>query len=108
MKSNLHLNGCEPIRSWKYCRKSPFEATIVELCAGQTRFSSEFSGQLYNGFFLLPFSPASLTEFCSFCYGLKDLFPLIDDLVVLDRSKRMISQAVEGTWVVAAVQRRTG
>ena len=50
----------QPIRSWKYCRKSPFEATIVELCSGQTRFSSEFSGQLYNVFFFLPFSPASL------------------------------------------------
>ena len=39
----------QPIRSRKYCRKSPFEATIVELCSGQTRFSSEFfSGQLDN------------------------------------------------------------
>ena len=63
----------QPIRSWKYCRKSPFEATIVELCSSQTRFS------------------------------------LIDDLivVVLDRSKLMMSQAVDGTWAVAAVQRRT-
>ena len=99
----------QPIRSWKYCRKSPFEATIVELFSGQTRFSSEFSGQLYNILFWL-FSPASLTELCSFCYGLKDLFPLIDNLivVVLDRSKLMMSQAVEGTWAVAGVQRRTG
>ena len=56
IKSNLQLNGCEPIRSWKYCRKSPFEATIVELCSGQTRFSSEFSGQLYNVFFFAFFS----------------------------------------------------
>ena len=102
----------QPIRSWKYCRKSPFEATIVELCSGQTRFSSEFSGQLYNVvvFFFLPFSPASLTELCSVCYGLKDLSPMMDDLiaVVLDRSKLMMSQAVDGTWAVAAVQRRTG
>ena len=46
----------QPIRSWKYCRKSPVEATIVELCSGQTRFSSEFSGQLYNVFFFAFFS----------------------------------------------------
>ena len=47
----------QPIRSWKYCRKSPFEATIVELCSGQTRlFPSEFSGQLYNVFFFSFFS----------------------------------------------------
>ena len=34
----------------------------------------------------LPFSPVSLTELCSFCYGLKDLFPLHKsvDKVVLD------------------------
>ena len=62
----------------------------------------------FTMFYFLPFSPASLTEFCSFCYGLKDLFPLIDDLVALDRSKPMMSQAVEGTWAVAVVQRRTG
>ena len=61
-------------------------------------------------FFFLPFSPASLTELCSFRYGLKDLLPLIDNLivVVLDRSKLMLSQAVDGTWAVAAAQRRTG
>ena len=100
----------QPIRSWKYCRKSPFEATIVELFSGQTRFSSEFSGQHYNAFFFWLFSPASLTELCPFCYGLKDLFPMIDGLivVVLDRSKLMMSQAVEGTWAVAGVQWRTG
>ena len=34
----------------------------------------------------LPFSPASLTELCSFCYGLKDLFILhtLEDKVVLE------------------------
>ena len=49
--------------------------------------------------FFSPFSPVSLTELCSFCYGLKDLFPMIDDLIVvaLDRSKLMMSQAVEET-----------
>ena len=88
----------QPIRSWKYCRKSPFEATIVELFSGQTRFSSEFPVNSTR-FFFLPFSPVSLTELCSFCYGLKDLFPMIDDLIVvaLDRSKLMMSQAVEET-----------
>ena len=35
---------------------------------------------------------------------------MIDELIVvaLDRSKLMMSQAVEETWTVAAVQRRTG
>ena len=35
---------------------------------------------------------------------------MIDDLivVVLDPSKLMMSEAVEGTWAVAAVRRRTG
>ena len=34
----------------------------------------------------LPFSPVSLTELCSFWYGLKDLFTLhkLEDKVVLD------------------------
>ena len=34
-----------------------------------------------------PFSPVSLTELCSFWYGLKDLFTLhkLADKVVLDR-----------------------
>ena len=38
-----------------------------------------------HGFLLL--SPVSLTELCSFCYGLKDLFTLhkLADKVVLDR-----------------------
>ena len=38
-------------------------------------------------FFFLPFSPVSLTELCSFWYGLKDLFALhkLADKVVLDR-----------------------
>ena len=39
-----------------------------------TRFSWKFSGQYYM--FFLPFSPVSLTELCSFWYGLKDLFTL--------------------------------
>ena len=51
-----------------------------------TRFSLKFSGQCYI-FFFLPFSPVSLTELCSFWYGLKDLFALhkLADKVVLDR-----------------------
>ena len=46
---------------------------------------------MLNGF--LPFSPVSLTESCSFWYGLKDLFTLhkLVDKVVLT------SLAVEGT-----------
>ena len=50
-----------------------------------TRFSLKFSGQFYM-FFFLPFSPVSLTELCSFWYGLKDLFALhkLADKVVLD------------------------
>ena len=39
-----------------------------------TRFLSQFSGQRYTWCF--PLCPASLTESCSFSYGLKDLFPL--------------------------------
>ena len=34
----------------------------------------DFLGQCYM-FFFLPFSSVSLTELCSFWYGLKDLFP---------------------------------
>ena len=71
---------------------------VVELFSGQKRFSLEFSGQL-NTCFFFPFSPASLTELCPFFYGLKDLFPLINDLVVSDRSKLTMPQAVEGTWI---------
>ena len=39
---------------------------------------------MLHGF--LPFSPVSLTESCSFCCGLKDLFTLLKlaDKVVLD------------------------
>ena len=38
-------------------------------------FGGKFSGQCYmHGF--LPFSAVSLTELCSFWYGLKDLFTL--------------------------------
>ena len=45
----------------------------------------EIFGSMLQGFF--PFSPLSLTELCSFWYGLKDLFTLhkLADKVVLDR-----------------------
>ena len=48
----------------------------------------------------LPFSPVSLTELCSFWYGLKDLFTLhaLADKVALVH-RLMTSQAVEGTWI---------
>ena len=41
-------------------------------------------GSVLHGF--LPFSPVSLTELCSFRYGLKDLFTLhtLADKVVLE------------------------
>ena len=51
-------------------------------------------GEQWNKIFMeifrsgfLPLSPVSLTEFCSFWYGLKDLFTLhkLADKVVLDR-----------------------
>ena len=57
-----------------------------ELQAGSgTKFSWEISGLAYMVFFF--FSPASSTQSCSFCYSLKDLFPLhkLDDKVVLGR-----------------------
>ena len=45
----------------------------------------EIFRSMLHGF--LPFSPVSLTELCSFWYGLKDLFTLhkLADKVVLDR-----------------------
>ena len=45
----------------------------------------EISRSMLHGF--LPFSPVSLTELCSFWYGLKALFTLDKsaDKVVLDR-----------------------
>ena len=48
----------------------------------------------------LPFSPVSLTELCSFWYGLKDVFTLhaLADKVALVH-RLMTSQAVEGTWI---------
>ena len=56
-----------------------------------TRFSWKFSGQ-YVTWFFLPFSGVSLTETCSFWYGLKDLFTLhmllVADKVVFDHYKR--------------------
>ena len=57
----------------------------VEVGSG-TRFSWKSSGQCYM-FFFLPFSLVSLTELCSFWYGLKDVFTLhkLADKVVLDR-----------------------
>ena len=53
----------------------------VEVGSG-TRFSWKSSGQCY-----MVFLPFSLTELCSFWYGLKDLFTLhtLADKVVLDR-----------------------
>ena len=44
----------------------------------------------------LPFSWASLTELCSFWYGLKDFFLLhkLDEML-----KLIMSQAVEGMWI---------
>ena len=55
-----------------------------------TRFSWKFSGQCYMVF--LQFSGVSLTETCSFWYGLKDLFTLhkllVADKVVFDHYKR--------------------
>ena len=46
----------------------------------------EIFRSMSHGFFLL-LSPVSLTELCSFWYGLKDLFTLhkLVDKVVLDR-----------------------
>ena len=46
-------------------------------------FMEIFKSMLHG---LLPFSPVSLTESCSFWYGLKDLFTLykLADKVVLD------------------------
>ena len=46
-------------------------------------FMDIFKSMLHG---LLPFSPVSLTESCSFWYGLKDLFTLykLADKVVLD------------------------
>jgi len=50
-----------------------------------TRFTWRFTGQSCMVF--LPFSLVSLTELCSFRYGLKDLFTLhkLADKVGLDR-----------------------
>ena len=44
----------------------------------------EIFGGILHGF--LPFSPVSLTELCSFWYGLRDLFLLhkLADKVILD------------------------
>ena len=74
---------------------------IIEL--GGTSFSLEFSGQifmLFSCFFFVCFSlVCPLTVSCSFGFGLKDLFPLLQS----DRSQRcllslkMNSQAVHLT-----------
>ena len=49
------------------------------------RIFIEIFRSILHGFFW-PFSPVSLTELCSFWYGLKDLFALhkLADKVVLD------------------------
>ena len=55
---------------------------------------------MLHGF--LPFSLVSLTELCSFWYGLKDVFTLhklADKVVLDDKLKLMTSQAVERTWI---------
>ena len=58
-------------------------------------------GSMLHGF--LPFSPAYLTRSYSFWYGLKDLFTLheLADKVVLEPSKLITSQAVEGSWILS-------
>ena len=59
----------------------------------------EIFRSILQGF--LPFSPVSLTELCSFWYGLKDLFTLhkLVDKVVLDNKKTDdVIQAVGKTW----------
>ena len=55
---------------------------------GRWAMKQDFHGgfrSMLHGF--LPLSPVSLTELCSFWYGLKDLFTLhkLADKVVLDR-----------------------
>ena len=49
-----------------------------------------FRSMLHDGF--LPFSLVSLTELCSFWYGLKDLFTLhkLVDKVILDKQNWLI------------------
>ena len=58
----------------------------------------EIFRSMLHGF--LPLSPVSLTELCSFWYGLKDFFTLhkLADKVVLEL-KLMTSQRVERTWI---------
>ena len=63
---------------------------ILELGERKGRWATEqdFHGDfqaMLHGF--LPLSPVSLTELCSFWYGLKDFFTLhkLADKVVLDR-----------------------
>ena len=114
IKSNLHLNGCDEDSTHSLLEILP----KIAFCSYNSSAMFWSNKIIFIGIFgstlqcvsFFPFSPASLTELCSFCYGLKDLFPLIDDLMVLvlDRSKLMMSQAVDGTWAVAAVQRRKG
>ena len=56
---------------------------------GRWALEQDFHGDLQVNltWFFLPFSPVSLTELCSFWYGLKDLYTLhkLADKVVLDR-----------------------
>ena len=63
---------------------------ILEIMKGKVggkwnKIFMKFLWSTLQGF--LPFSPVSLTELCSFWYGLKDLFTLhkLADKVVLDR-----------------------
>ena len=54
---------------------------------GRRVVEQDFHGNFQvNVTWFLPFSPVSLTELCSFWYGLKDLFTLhtLADKVVLD------------------------
>ena len=56
---------------------------------GRWAMEQDFHGDLQVNLtcFFLPFSPVSLTELCSFWYGLKNLFTLhkLADKVGLDR-----------------------
>ena len=48
--------------------------SILELDERKNRPVVEHGFQVNVTFFFLPLSPLSLTELCSFWYGLKDLF----------------------------------
>ena len=64
-----------------------------------------------KAFRILPFSPVSLTELCSFWYGLKDLFTLhkLADKVGLDRENvTRVRKDVDLHGRLWAVQGRMG